>query len=154
MHSLDDNLRREVGLARPHSLPLRAAGLDFLELYKPQSENQLREFWSAFQDLFLTLYPSRLATIAAVEGHAPAAGCLLALACDYRVGARGPYAMGFNEVQFGLRVPPWFVPVIQSTVGTRQTGMPAISGSERRRLVFRESRAPYCATSAQFYVVL
>ena len=31
------------------------------------------------------------------QGHSPAGGCLMAMSCDYRIMARGPYKIGLNE---------------------------------------------------------
>lgn len=45
--------------------------------------------------------------LVACTGHALAAGTFLALAADLRMGVRGPFRIGLNEVQIGLTV-PWF----------------------------------------------
>jgi Delta3-Delta2-enoyl-CoA isomerase len=93
-------------------------------MYKPDSA-RLAAFWSAFQQVYLDLYGSRLACIAAVEGHAPAAGCMLSLACDYRImsatdGKHRP-TTGLNESQFGIVAPPWLAEMMASTIGHRDT---------------------------------
>eukprot|EP00802_Teleaulax_amphioxeia_P022783 Tamp_23265.p1 GENE.Tamp_23265~~Tamp_23265.p1 ORF type:complete len:305 (+),score=74.88 Tamp_23265:55-915(+) len=94
------------------------AGLDLQEIIKPDPE-KVRAFWYAMQELWLTLYSSPLATVAAVNGAAPAAGALLAMSCDYRVMAQD-YVIGLNETRFGLVAPTWFVDVTVNTVGHRQ----------------------------------
>lgn len=43
--------------------------------------------------------------IIACTGHALAMGAFLALTGDYRVGARGPFKVGANEVAIGLTMP-------------------------------------------------
>lgn len=91
-------------------------------MYKPDSA-RLAAFWFAFQQVYLDLYGSRLACIAAVEGHAPAAGCMLSLACDYRImsatdGKHRP-TTGLNESQFGIVAPPWLAEMMASTIGQR-----------------------------------
>jgi hypothetical protein len=48
------------------STPVFCAGLDVMEMYKAKEEN-IRKFWRAFQELFKTLYGSRLATVAAIN---------------------------------------------------------------------------------------
>lgn len=53
----------------------------------------------------LMLYP--LPTIGIMEGHAYPMGTFLLLGCDIRLGARGPYRMGLNEVAIGI-APPGF----------------------------------------------
>lgn len=61
-----------------------------------------------WRDLFGTcaaLARSPIPSVAAVTGHSPAGGAVLAIFCDYRVMARGTYRIGLNETQVGLVVP-------------------------------------------------
>lgn len=79
-----------------------------MEMHKPDPL-RLRDFWTSFQELYLTLYGSKLACIAAIEGHAPAAGCMLALSCDYRIMSQtighGTPTIGLNESKLGIVAP-------------------------------------------------
>jgi len=43
--------------------------------------------------------------IAAIGGHSPAGGCVLAICCDHRIMVEGDYRIGLNEVAVGI-VPP------------------------------------------------
>lgn len=45
--------------------------------------------------------------VAAVSGHAIAMGALFCLSADYRVGIRGDFKLGLNEVAIGMTL-PWF----------------------------------------------
>ena len=92
---------------------------------------RLSQFWSAFQDLYLTLYGTPLSTLAAIQGHAPAAGCMLALSCDYRIMSdsrttstttqqQQPPTIGLNETQLGVVAPSWLAQQFVDTVGPRQ----------------------------------
>lgn len=104
-----------------------SAGLDLNELYNPDSD-RLTKFWSSFQQLFLDLYGCRLAVIAGITGNAPAAGCMLALCCDYRVMASSPSSsgggkpamIGLNEAKFGIVAPPFLGNLMLRTIGMRR----------------------------------
>jgi 3,2-trans-enoyl-CoA isomerase len=81
-----------------------SAGVDLIELYN-YTETELRDFWTNFLD-FVSLFASlKKPVIAAINGHAPAGGCVLALCCDYRIMADGKYIIGLNELPVGLIVP-------------------------------------------------
>jgi enoyl-CoA hydratase/carnithine racemase len=54
--------------------------------------------------------------VAAVDGHAVAGGCLLALACDHRIGLPGNYKMGLNELDLGLDLPPIGLAVVRKSI--------------------------------------
>jgi len=100
-----------------------SAGIDLTEMYNPDPE-RLSSFWNAIQQVYLDLYGSRLACIAAIEGHAPAAGCMLTLACDYRIisatdGKHRP-TIGLNEAQFGIVAPSWLAEMMALTIGQRE----------------------------------
>lgn len=95
-----------------------SAGLQITEMYQPD-EARLRAFWAALQDTWLTLYGSPLASVAAIDGHAPAGGCLLASCCDERVMARGKFGIGLNETQLGIVAPFWFVGTLDPLIGVR-----------------------------------
>lgn len=94
-----------------------SAGLDINEMYKPEPTRQ-REFWSTLQDVWLKLYGSPFPTAAAINGHAPAGGCLLAMSCEYRV-MLPKFTIGLNETQLGIMAPSWFMATMKNTVSQR-----------------------------------
>ncbi|MEJ2882577.1 enoyl-CoA hydratase/isomerase family protein [Pedobacter sp. GR22-6] len=81
-----------------------SAGLDLIELYN-YNETEVADFWNLFLDFVATLTAFKKPMIAAVNGHSPAGGCVIALACDYRIMAEGQYIIGLNEVPVGITVP-------------------------------------------------
>lgn len=57
-----------------------------------------------------------------MAGHAPAAGCMLALSCDYRImtnGEKKAATIGLNETKLGIVAPPWLGQQLIDTVGQR-----------------------------------
>lgn len=81
-----------------------SAGLDLIELYE-YSEVEIRVFWENFLSFVQAFTAFKKPTIAAIGGHSPAGGCVLALCCDYRIMAEGEFIIGLNEVPVGIIVP-------------------------------------------------
>ncbi|KAI0230048.1 Enoyl-CoA delta isomerase 1, mitochondrial [Lamellibrachia satsuma] len=109
------------GLVLTSQLPkIFCAGLDVLEMYQQQPE-RLEQFWRSLQNMWMSLYGSRLVTIAAITGHSPAGGCLMAMSCDYRIMATGKYTIGLNETLLGIVAPFWFTETMLNTIGHRET---------------------------------
>lgn len=81
-----------------------SAGVDVPALLQHDREG-VREFWDAFFALCGAIAASPVPVVAAITGHSPAGGAVLALFCDYRIMAHGMYKIGLNEVQVGLSVP-------------------------------------------------
>lgn len=81
-----------------------SAGLDLIELYD-YSEVEIRVFWESFLSFVQAFTAFKKPTIAAIGGHSPAGGCVLALCCDYRIMAEGEFIIGLNEVPVGIIVP-------------------------------------------------
>ncbi|XP_060653264.1 enoyl-CoA delta isomerase 1, mitochondrial-like [Drosophila nasuta] len=94
-----------------------SAGLDIFEMYKPDKE-RIRAFWTALQDVWLALYGSSVPTAAAINGHSPAGGCLLATSCEYRV-MLPKYTIGLNETKLGIVAPKWFMSTFESVLPRR-----------------------------------
>lgn len=64
-----------------------------------------RELVSRGAELLMRLYMHPQPVVVAVTGHALAAGALLALACDVRIGADVPAKIGLNETSIGMPLP-------------------------------------------------
>jgi enoyl-CoA hydratase/carnithine racemase len=79
----------------------------------------MADFWTLFEDTVLALYTLPLPTVAAIAGHAPAAGTILALACDFRFVAAGRGLIGLNEISIGVPVPYLADRMLRQTVGDR-----------------------------------
>jgi Delta3-Delta2-enoyl-CoA isomerase len=84
--------------------------------------------WRDFYGLLGAIAGSAVPIVAAITGHAPAGGTVLALFCDWRVMADGDYKVGLNEVQVGLPLPPVILCGLRRLVGPRQAERLAVSG--------------------------
>jgi len=81
-----------------------SAGLDVPTLLTLDRAGMIA-FWNDFFGLVRTIARSPIPIVAAITGHSPAGGAVLAIFCDYRIMARGAFKIGLNEVQVGLTVP-------------------------------------------------
>lgn len=98
-----------------------------MEMYK-SDEKRMSEFWGSLQDVWLKLYGSFYPTAAAINGHSPAGGCLLALCCEYRVMLPN-FSIGLNETKLGIVAPSWFMASLKNTVSDRVAEMALSEGT-------------------------
>jgi 3,2-trans-enoyl-CoA isomerase len=104
-----------AGLDVPYLLTLDRAGI--------------RVMWENLYALLRTLAASPLPVVAAITGHSPAGGAVLALHCDARVMADGDFRIGLNEVRVGLPLPPVIFAAMRRLVGPRQAERMCVSGA-------------------------
>jgi len=88
----------------------------------------ITEMWRSFFGLLRDLATSPVPVVAALTGHSPAGGTVLALFADHRVLARGEFLVGLNEVRVGLPVPEVLVRSLAFVVGPRQAARLATNG--------------------------
>jgi enoyl-CoA hydratase len=81
-----------------------SAGLELPELVQ-MDRPTLEAFVSRFERVMFRIFQLSNPLVAAINGHAIAGGCVLALQCDARIGARGTWRIGLNETSLGLGVP-------------------------------------------------
>jgi enoyl-CoA hydratase len=65
----------------------------------------MRRFIGRFSQVMARVFAQPIPMVAAVNGHAIAGGCVLALMCDWRVMSAGDFKIGLNEVQLGIGLP-------------------------------------------------
>jgi enoyl-CoA hydratase len=65
------------------------------------------------------LYGSGVPIVAACTGHALAAGALVLLGCDVRIGADVDCKIGLNEVAIGMVLPDWAMTISQTRLSKR-----------------------------------
>jgi enoyl-CoA hydratase/carnithine racemase len=107
-----------------------SAGLDVPYLLTlGDDQAALLEAWSAFFDAARALVACPVPVVAAIAGHAPAGGCVLALCCDYRVMAEGPYRIGLNETQVGLVAPEGIQALLARVVGPHRSERLLVAGA-------------------------
>jgi enoyl-CoA hydratase/carnithine racemase len=89
----------------------------------------LRELWRTFFALLRDLAACPVPLAAALTGHSPAGGTVLALFADHRVLAAGEFVVGLNEVRVGLPVPEVLLRALAYVVGERRAASLAVSGA-------------------------
>jgi len=107
---------------------LFSAGLDIPALLQ-LDRAAMRAFWNDFFGVCGALARSPVPVIAAVTGHSPAGGAVLAIFCDYRVMARGEFRIGLNEVQVGLTVPDCIQAALRRLVGPYRAERLLVAGA-------------------------
>jgi enoyl-CoA hydratase len=84
-----------------------SAGFDLSEM--TAGPDRARGLVRAGGELLMRIFVHPQPVVVAVTGHALAAGALLLLACDLRVGADGPFKVGLNETAIGMGLPAYAV---------------------------------------------
>lgn len=84
--------------------PFYSAGLDVIELYD-YDETKMLQFWKDLAALIAEFSSCPKPWVAAITGHSPAGGCVLALCCDFRIMAAGKFKIGLNEIPVGIVIP-------------------------------------------------
>lgn len=107
---------------------LFSAGLDVPALLALDRAG-MRAFWADFNGVMAALGRSPLPVAAAIGGHSPAGGAVLALFCDWRVMARGAYRIGLNEVQVGLSVPAAIQFALRRLLGAHRAERLLVAGA-------------------------
>ena len=113
------------GVMFTSALPVFCAGLDILEMYKPEQE-RLRMFWYHLQELVIKLYSSHLFTLSVINGSCLAGGCIFAFTSDTCIMANNDtYRIGLSATKLGLPVPIWLLRLLISFVGHREAELMA-----------------------------
>jgi enoyl-CoA hydratase len=65
----------------------------------------MKRFMGRFGEIMLRVFACPRPVVAAINGHAIAGGCVLALQCDWRVMVSEDARIGLNETQLGIGLP-------------------------------------------------
>ncbi len=120
--SVLEDLRRRLTEARGEPVLLTGAGDAFcaglnLKEVATLDLDGARRLLRALEGLVDALFAYPAPTVALVNGHAIAGGCILALCCDHRVAASDPrIRIGLNETALGLPFPPRILAMVRSRV--------------------------------------
>jgi enoyl-CoA hydratase/carnithine racemase len=89
----------------------------------------MERFLGDFLGLLRSIATSPVPIVAALTGHAPAGGAVLAIHCDYRVMAAGDFRIGLNEVAVGLPLPRVIHSTLVRVVGPAAAEKLAVAGA-------------------------
>jgi 3,2-trans-enoyl-CoA isomerase len=104
-----------------------SGGLDLPALLSVDRDG-IRAMWQQLYGLLRAIAASPLPVVAALTGHSPAGGAVLALYCDLRVMAAGDFRIGLNEVRVGIPMPPVIYAAACRLLGTRHAERLCVSG--------------------------
>jgi len=104
-----------------------SAGFDVTQVFE-YDRNQLAEFLGAYSSLVGAVQTWPKPTLAALPGQTYAGGAILALACDFRIMADGPYGFALTEVNIGVNVPEHVFWLLADAVGIHRAKQMFLSG--------------------------
>lgn len=102
-------------------------GLDLMWLVG-LDEAGLGDALGRFFDTMAAFAGSGVPIAAAIRGHSPAGGAVLAMLCDRRVMATGDGAIGLNEVRIGIPLPSVVARLAARTIGPRRAESLCVEG--------------------------
>jgi len=126
-NSMNDRVLQALaaGLAEARAVHLRgliltgydrffSAGLDLVTVYDFDRE-QMRRFMTHWENIMVELFAFPVPIVAAINGAAAAGGCLMALACDYRMMAQEA-TIGMTGIRLGISLPATALEIFREVV--------------------------------------
>ena len=104
-----------------------SAGLDLPALIDLDRVG-MRAFVLRFDAVMMRVFELPIPLVAAVNGHAIAGGCVLALQADVRIGADREARIGLNETQLGIGLPASVVETLRLQVPGSSLAALAVEG--------------------------
>lgn len=98
---------------------------EFLNYGKEDFLRYLTKFTDFYRDLFLFPKP----VVAALNGHTMAGGCMIAIACDYRVMVAGKARIALNEINFGASLFAGSVEIMKLWLGQKNAETAVYTGA-------------------------
>jgi len=89
----------------------------------------MRAFIRRFEAVMLRVFELPIPVVAAVNGHAVAGGCVLALQADFRIAADRDARIGLNETQLGIALPAAVVETLRWQVPATSLSAIALEGN-------------------------
>lgn len=120
LQALDEQLRvfeasDQRALVLTGSRSIFCAGVDLFRLLDG-GDDYPSAFLAALDACFRRLYSVEKPIVGAVNGHAIAGGCLLAIACDHRVMAEDRGKVGVTELFVGVPFPAFALEMLRATL--------------------------------------
>jgi enoyl-CoA hydratase/carnithine racemase len=94
-------------------------GFDIPE-YLSYTKEAFVRYLTKFTGLYTDIFPYPKPFVAALNGHTIAGGCMLAIACDYRIMVPGKARISLNEIKFSSSVFAGCVELMKLLLGQRQ----------------------------------
>lgn len=107
--------RAVVLVGRPNRF---SAGFD-LSVVRDGGPEASRKLVTAGAEMLMKMYVHPQPVLVACTGHAIAAGALMLLAADTRIGAEGEFKIGLNEVAIGMRLPQFLLALARDRLSKR-----------------------------------
>jgi enoyl-CoA hydratase len=118
LHAALDRAEKEASAVLLIGRPGRfSAGFDLKQL--GAGSESMRKLVDGGARLLLRLYLHPQPVVIACTGHALAAGALTVMVGDTRLGARGDFKIGLNEVAIGMGVPEFLVELARDRLSKR-----------------------------------
>jgi enoyl-CoA hydratase len=118
LHAALDRAEKDAGAVLLVGRPGRfSAGFDLKQL--GAGGDSIRKLVDGGARLLVRLYLHPQPVVVACTGHALAAGALIVMVGDTRIGARGDFKIGLNEVAIGMIVPEFLVELARDRLSKR-----------------------------------
>jgi Delta3-Delta2-enoyl-CoA isomerase len=103
-------------------------GLDVPE-FLSYSKDSFIKLITKFTDLYAYIFTFPKPVVAALNGHTIAGGCMIAIACDYRLMVSGKARISLNELTFGSTVFAGSVEMLKFLTGGRNAELALYTGA-------------------------
>lgn len=128
-----EQVMSELAADPPRGLVITGSGRSFSAgLALPDlvdcDRDAMRSFMQGFARAMQAVLTLPTPTVAAINGHAIAGGCVLALMCDHRMMADSTARIGLNEVALGIGLPTSVVAPLRARLPARSLAPVALGG--------------------------